>query len=170
MSYLEAPTGNDPLPPSGQEAIPRSRSDPQNKAIRNRNRSVARAYVLAVALAVGGCSGSEIVQNWAPPASAPELAQPNHRRIVADNIKVIFPDQTLLGDVEISGVRPVDHLKGPAWVTCLKVVVRGIPQHYAVFIQDDKVIDSRGGIVIDHCHKETYTPLEIATAAKKPGT
>jgi hypothetical protein len=98
------------------------------------------------------------------------LAQPNHRRIVADNIKVIFPDQTLLGDVEISGVRPVDHLKGPAWVTCLKVVVRGIPQHYAVFIQDNKVIDSRGGIVIDQCHKETYTPLEIATAAKKPGT
>jgi len=98
------------------------------------------------------------------------LAQPNHRRIVADNIKVIFPDQTSLGDVEISGVRPVDHLKGAAWVTCLKVVVRGIPQHYAVFIQDDKVIDSRGGIVIDHCHKETYTPLETATAAKKPGT
>jgi hypothetical protein len=48
--------------------------------------------------------------------------------------------------------------------------VRGTPQHYAVFIQDDKVIDSRGGIVIDQCHKETYTPLETATAAKKPGT
>ena len=131
---------------------------------------MARAYVLAVALAVGGCSGSEIVQNWAPPASAPELAQPNHRRIVADNIKVIFPAETSLGDVEISGVRPVDHLKGAAWVTCLKVVVRGAPQHYAVFIQDGKVIDWRGGIVIDQCHKETYTPLETATVAKKPGT
>jgi hypothetical protein len=89
---------------------------------------VARAYVLAVALAVGGCSGSEIVQNLAP-AVAPELAPPNYRRIVADNIKVIFPAQTSLGDVEISGVRPVDHLKGPAWVTCLKVVVRDTPQH-----------------------------------------
>ena len=129
---------------------------------------MARAYVLAVALAVGGCSGSEIVQNLAP-AVAPELAPPNYRRIVADNIKVIFPAQTSLGDVEISGVRPVDHLKGPAWVTCLKVVVRDTPQHYAVFIQGDKVIDWRGGIVIDQCHKETYTPLETATAAKKPG-
>ena len=75
---------------------------------------MARAYVLVVALAVGGCSGSEIVQNWAPPASAPELTQPNHRRIVADNIKVIFPDQTALGDIEISGVRPVDHLRARA--------------------------------------------------------
>jgi hypothetical protein len=131
---------------------------------------VARAYVLAVALAVGGCSGSEIVQSWAPPASAPELAQPNYRRIVAENLKVIFPTETSLGDVEISGVRPVDHLKGAAWLTCLKVVVRDTPQHYAVFIQDDKVIDWRGGIVMDQCQKETYTPLQTATAAKKPGT
>jgi hypothetical protein len=128
-----------------------------------------RAYILAVAMALGACSGSEIVQNLAP-ASAPELAQPNYRRIVADNIKVIFPAQASVHDVEISGVRLVDHLKGPAWLTCLKVDANGTPQHYAVFIQGDKVIDWRGGIVIDQCHKETYTPLETATAAKKPGT
>ena len=170
MSYLEAPTGNDRFRPPARKQCYDRVATPQNEAISNRNRSVARAFVLAVALAVGGCSGSEIVQNWAPPASAPELTQPNHRRIVADNIKVIFPDQTALGDIEISGVRPVDHLKGAAWLTCLKVVVRGTPQHYAVFIQDDKIIDSRGGIVIDQCHKETYTPLQTATAAKKPGT
>ncbi len=127
-----------------------------------------RAYVLAVAVAVAGCSGSEIVQNLEP-ASAPELAQPNYRRIVADNIKTIFPTQTTLGDVEISGVRLVDHLKGPAWLTCLKVDAGGAAQHYAVFIQGDKVIDWRGGIVIDQCHKETYTPLATATVAKKPG-
>jgi hypothetical protein len=130
---------------------------------------VVRAFVLALAVAVGGCSGSEIVQNWAP-APGPELAQPNYRRIVAENIKLIFPTQPLLGDVEISGVRLVDHLKGPAWVTCLKVAAGGTSQHYAVFIQGDKVIDWRGGIVIDQCHKETYTRLETATAAKKPGT
>jgi hypothetical protein len=128
-----------------------------------------RAYVLALAVALGGCSGSEIVQNLAP-ASAPELVQPNYRRIVAENIKSIFPTQASVRDVEISGVRLVDHLKGPAWVTCFKVDAGGTPQHYAVFIQGDKVVDWRGGIVIDQCHKETYTPLETATAAKKPGT
>ena len=129
-----------------------------------------RAFVLALAVALGGCSGSEIVQNWAA-APGPELAQPNYRRIVAENIKLIFPTQPLLGDVEISGVRLVDHLKGPAWVTCLKVAAGGgTSQHYAVFIQGDKVIDWRGGIVIDQCHKEAYTRLETATAAKKPGT
>ena len=96
-------------------------------------------------------------------------ASANYRRIVADNIKTIFPTQTSLGDVEISGVRLVDHLKGPAWLTCLKVDAGGTAQHYAVFIQGDKVIDWRGGIVIDQCHKETYTPLATATVAKKPG-
>ena len=70
---------------------------------------------------------------------------------------------------ERSGVRLVDHLKGPAWLTCLKVDAGGTAQHYAVFIQGDKVIDWRGGIVIDQCHKETYTPLATATVAKKPG-
>ena len=82
----------------------------------------------------------------------------------------IWHDSTSLGDVEISGVRLVDHLKGPAWLTCLKVDAGGTAQHYAVFIQGDKVIDWRGGIVIDQCHKETYTPLATATVAKKPGS
>lgn len=129
-----------------------------------------RASLLALATALAGCSASEIVQNLPPPTIAPDLSQPNHRRIVADNIKSIFPNQALLGDVEISGVRMVDHLKGPAWITCLKLDAHGTPNHYAIFMQGDKVIDSRAGIVIDQCHKETYTPLESFPAAKKPAT
>jgi len=125
-----------------------------------------RAYVLALAAALAGCSASEIVQNWpgGPPA---DLSQPNHRRIVADNIKTLFPKQETLGDLEISGVRLVDHLKGPSWLTCLTLDAHGTPQHYAIFIQGDKIIDSRAGIVIDQCHKETYTPLELPVVAKK---
>ncbi len=126
-----------------------------------------RAYVLALAVILGGCSASELVQNWtAAPVS--DLSQPNYRRIVADNLKSLFPNQALLGELEISGVRMVDHLKGAAWLTCLKLDAHGHPQIYAIFIQSDKIIDQRAGIVMDQCHKETYTPLEISTAAKKP--
>ena len=89
-----------------------------------------------------------------PPAPAPDLSQPNYRRIVADNIKTIFPKPDPLGELEISGVRLVDHLKGPAWLTCLKLDAHGKPQHYAIFIQGDKIIDCRAGIVIDQCHKD----------------
>ena len=127
---------------------------------------VVRARVLAFAVTLGGCSGSELVQNLATPLS--DLPQPDYRRIVATNIKTIFPAQTEIGDLEISGVRLVDHLKGPAWLTCLKVDAHGNPQQYAVFIQGDKIIDSRAGIVLDQCYKQTYTPLETAAAAKKP--
>jgi hypothetical protein len=128
-----------------------------------------RTHVLALAVMLGGCSASELVQNWTPPPVA-DLSQPNYRRIVADNIKSIFPNLKLLGELEISGVRLVDHLKGAAWLTCLKLDAHGTPQVYAIFIQADKIIDQRAGIVIDQCYKETYTPLEIPTVAKKPAT
>ena len=65
-----------------------------------------RACALAFAVILGGCSASEIVQNL-PPSSVSDLPQPDYRRIVADNIKVIFPGQTATGDLEISGVRLV---------------------------------------------------------------
>jgi hypothetical protein len=29
---------------------------------------------------------------------------------------------------------------------------------HAIFIQGDKIIDSRSGVVIDQCHKETFRP------------
>ena len=133
---------------------------------RQQHSLVVRASVLAFAVTLGGCSGSELVQNLATPLS--DLPQPDYRRIVAANIKTIFPAQAEIGDLEISGVRLVDHLKGAAWLTCVKVDAHGKPQQYAVFIQGDKIIDSRAGIVLDQCYKQTYTPLETAAAAKKP--
>jgi hypothetical protein len=133
---------------------------------RQLNGLVVRVRVLAFAVTLGGCSGSELVQNLATPLS--DLPQPDYRRIVAANIKTIFPAQAEIGDLEISGVRLVDHLKGAAWLTCVKVDAHGKPQQYAVFIQGDKIIDSRAGIVLDQCYKQTYTPLETAAAAKKP--
>ena len=127
-----------------------------------------RAYVVALAVVLGGCSASELIQNWTPPPVA-DLSQPNYRRVVADNIKTVFPDFAKMGELEISGLRPVDHLKGRAWITCLRRDVEGHAQHYAIFIQGDKIIDFRSAVVIDQCHKEAYTPFETATAAKKPG-
>ena len=128
-----------------------------------------RGSILALAVMLGGCSGSEIVQNWASaPASDPP--HPDYRRIVANNIRKIFPGQALAGDLEISGVRLVDHLTGPAWLTCLKLDAHGHPQEYALFIQGDKIIDWRAGVVMDQCYKETYTPLQAAPEAKKPAT
>jgi hypothetical protein len=125
---------------------------------------VRAASFLGLVAILGGCSASELVQNLGPPA-ATELPQPNFRRIIADNIKTIFPNQQWLGEMEISAARPVDHhLKGLAWLACLRLGNGGNPQHYAIFIQNDKILDWRAGIVIDQCHNQAYSKFEIATA------
>jgi hypothetical protein len=160
-----------------------------------------RAYLLALTVTLGNCSASDVLQNWTPapaPSAAPDLS-PNHRRVVADNIKTIFPNSASLGDLEISEVRLVDHVKGPAWITCLKLRVHvdpvagqsalnstttenpvvaqsapsptasGSPQYYAIFIQGDKIIDSRLGVAIDQCRSQTFQPFDLSppTTAKK---
>ena len=114
-----------------------------------------RAYILALAMTLGGCSASELVQNWSA-APIGDLSQPNYRRIVIDNIKTLFP-KAEPGELEISGVRMVDHLKGAAWLTCLKLDAHGKPQVYAIFIQDNKIIDQRAGVVITSTAAEQST-------------
>lgn len=139
-----------------QAAIPRRRQ-------KNRRLGV---HCLALATMLSGCSATELVQSGAL-GPAPDLSQPNYQRIVADNINTIFPNQSPLGDLEISGVRPVDHLKGPAWLTCLKLDSHGKPQVYAIFIQQGKIIDSRAGVIIDGCSKESYQPFTASTKSAK---
>ena len=173
-----------------------SKSDAPATCNRELSQVTARAYLLALAVSLGSCSASGVVQNWtsAPESSsAPDLSQPNYRRVVADNIKTILPNSASLGDLEISEVRRVDHVKGPSWITCLKfypqinpdstatgepgatsslpgTTNRGGPQYYAIFIQDNKVIDSRLSVVIDQCHSQTFQPFDLnASPAAKRG-
>jgi hypothetical protein len=125
-----------------------------------------RAHILVLVLMLGGCSSSsEIVLNWSG-GPVPDLSEPDHRRVVAENIRKIFPNQTPNGEMHISGVRPVDHLKGPAWLTCLKIDNHTRPQYYAIFIQGAKIVDWRAALVIDQCYRDTYLPFEAAAPAK----
>jgi len=51
-----------------------------------------------------------------------------------------------------------------------KLDAHGKPQEYALFIQDNKIIDSRAGVVIDQCYKQTFEHFDLPTpAAKKAG-
>src|SRR5947207_14950524 len=93
------------------------KSDAPATCNRELSQVTTRAYLLALAVSLGSCSASGVVQNWtsAPESSsAPDLSQPNYRRVVADNIKTILPNSASLGDLEISEVRRVDHVKGPS--------------------------------------------------------
>jgi hypothetical protein len=141
---------------------------------------------------MGACSGSDVLQNVIQSTSS-DLAQPNHRRIIADNINTLFRNPASLTDLQISEVRLVDHVKGPTWITCLKFQAQPTPaevqsapgptateepaapppapgpQYYAIFIQGNKIIDSRIGVAIDQCRNQIFQPFDLRppVAAKK---
>jgi hypothetical protein len=135
------------------------------------NGRLIERLLLSCGVVLGGCSGAELAQYSTPPGAAEisqpnsEISQPNYRRIVADNIKEIFPKEMPPGEMEISPLRMVDHLKGAAWLTCLKVDSSGSLPLYAIFIQADKIIDVRVGVIKDECRKQPYAPFEIAREA-----
>src|ERR671923_1860881 len=95
----------------------------------------AALLIVGTGMMLAGCTATEFAQStMAPPMT--DLSQPNYHRIVFENVKKTFPNLPA-GDLEISGLRPVNHLKGPAWLTCLRVDPGGNPQQYAIFIQND---------------------------------
>ena len=118
----------------------------------------ARIRVAAVGAALAGCSVSEFVQDLTPPPAA-NLSQPNHRRLVADNIKTGSQIKTIsvswkspgCGRSIISRGRP----GSPA-----SSLMRTEPPALCYLHPGNKIVDTRAGIVIDQCHKQTYTPLD----------
>jgi hypothetical protein len=131
-------------------------------------RRVVQALVLTVTATLAGCAATtEAIQNATTQPSA-DLSEPDYRRIVSQNIKATFPNLPA-GDWEISGVRPVQHLKGPAWLTCVRVDPGGDPHQYAIFIQNNSIVEGRVAVAIDQCHKEAYSPLP-PPEPEKPAT
>jgi hypothetical protein len=122
--------------------------------------------ILALAVGLAGCAAGSAIQYLPEPPLQADLSEPNYRQIVAANIGSIFPGTGELGALEISGVRPVSHLRGPAWLACLRIHADGTPQEYAVFIVGDKVIDTRAGVAVDHCKQQTYEPFDPATVLR----
>jgi hypothetical protein len=123
-----------------------------------------RFWILAVSICLGGCAASHsIIQNLPDPPLPGDLSEPNYRQIVADNIGTIFPTPAELGVLEISGVRPVNHLRGLAWLTCLRIHAEDAAQDYALFILGDKIIETRVGVAIDGCKQQTYGPYDLAS-------
>jgi hypothetical protein len=123
-----------------------------------------RFCILALGMCLGGCAAGHSVIQGLPDAPRPQdLSEPNYRQIVADNIGTIFPNPADLGVLEISSVRPVNHLLGQGWLTCLRVHAEDAAQEYAMFILGDKIIDVRVGVAIDRCKQQPYAAYDLAS-------
>jgi len=124
---------------------------------------VVRFFALGLTLGLAGCAAGHLAESL-PDRPVPEdLSEPNYRQIVADNIAAVFPSPDGLGSLEISAVRPVSHLRGPAWLACLRIHAEGAAQEYALFIQGDRIIDQRTGVALDRCKQQAYEPFDVAS-------
>jgi hypothetical protein len=85
--------------------------------------------------------------------------EPAYRQIVAGDLAGIMGPSAGAGSVEISGLRRVDSIKGPSWLTCVRSNVGAQSRSFAVYIQDQRIVDSRMAVLIDRCDEQAYEPL-----------
>ena len=115
----------------------------------------------------GGCSISEFLPNWSAEGVAGPA--PSYRYLVANQVKRIVGDPRS-GGLRISEARRVDSLKGASWLVCLEVEHSPLPRYYAVFIQRDRIVDSRLSVMIDQCEQQSYAAFDwVAQANIPPG-
>jgi hypothetical protein len=109
--------------------------------------------------ALGGCSMLEFLPDWSAEGVAGPA--PAYRTILAPQVR------SIVGNIEptstrISDARRVDSFKGASWLVCLEVGTAPLPRYYAVFIQRDRIVDSRLSVVIDQCEQQPYAAFDWA--------
>jgi hypothetical protein len=125
----------------------------------------ARALLL-LTLALGGCSASGVVTDWiSDDAAGPEPF--NYRFEVAKSLDgIIGAGERNVSELEIAAPRRVDVVKGAAWLVCLKArhtTARRPPAYYGIFIQREKIVESRLAVGTDMCDSQPYMPLDWRT-------
>jgi hypothetical protein len=72
-------------------------------------------------------------------------------------------DRPAFEGFEISGLRWVHSLKGWSWLTCVHFLDHGHLRTYALFMQNDVVVEGRYAVQSDSCAAQSYTPFDIVT-------
>jgi hypothetical protein len=111
-----------------------------------------------------GCSLGEM----ALPPTRGDIAgpEPPYRKLIARQLPAIVGDPRNAGRLEISGLRHVDSLKGPAWLACLTANTNAQPRRYAILFQDEKIVESRLSVGTDRCEQQVFEPFGIFAASQ----
>jgi len=119
---------------------------------------------LLLGLLLGGCAVSGVLPDWmSEDAAGPEPV--NYRFIVANNVGAVIggKENPLNWRFEIATPHRVDGPRGATWMVCLlylrpqSTTPRG---YYAIFIQKNRILESRLSVVLDHCETEVFTPFD----------
>lgn len=121
-------------------------------------RAARRAALTLALVTLPGCS--ELAQ---PSEVAPPAAPPPYVSLAAKYLLSALQDRTPYDGFEISSLRWVNSLKGWAWLACVHFRDHGHPRSYALFIQDNAVVDARYAVETDACETQTYTQFDLVT-------
>ncbi len=122
---------------------------------------VRHAFLALTLLAPPACT--QIAQP--SEAATPPLEQPAYAAIAAKYLASAMTDRASFESFEISGLRWVHALKGWSWLACVHFVDRGHLRTYALFMQNDAVVEARYAVQSDSCGSQSYTPFDIVTGA-----
>lgn len=121
-------------------------------------RAVRHAALVSMVAAVSGCSGIALPSDAMQPG-----AEPPYVSLAAKHLQSVLKDRTPYDGFEISGPRWVHSLRGWDWLTCVHFHDRGHLRSYAIFIQDNAVVDARYAVETDGCETQSYTQFDLVT-------
>jgi hypothetical protein len=123
------------------------------------------AFVAALWLPIllPGCSELAQSSDATTTQTLPPPAPPPYAALAAKHLQSAFKDRSPYDNFEISNVRWVLANGGWSWLTCLHFRDRGHPRSYAIFIQNNNVVDARYAVGTDDCEKQTYTQFDLMT-------
>ena len=102
----------------------------------------------------------------AQPSEAPPEVQPPYASITSQYLAANMQDWAFIyEDFEISGLRWVHSFKGWSWLACVHFTDHGRLRTYAIFIQNNAVVDGRYAVQTDACGSQTYTPFDMVSGA-----
>lgn len=96
-------------------------------------------------------------------AGTPPSEQPAYAAIAAKYLSSTMSDRSSFENFEISGLRWVHGLKGWSWLACVHFVDHGHLRTYALFMQNDAVVDARYAVLSDSCGSQSYMPFDIVS-------
>ena len=121
--------------------------------------TVPRMLVALMLLASSGCT--QLAQP--SEAATQPVEQPAYAAAAAKYFASTMADRAAFENFEISGLRWVHGLKGWSWLACVHFLDHGHLRTYALFIQNDAVVDGRYAVQSDSCGAQSYTQFDMVT-------
>ena len=123
-----------------------------------------QAAVLFALISIAACSNMAMPSQDAPPVGP----DPGYGKLVANRLKSAFKSLPPSATVEISEPRWVHTMIGWNWLTCVRFLDQGHRRTYALYMNDNSIVDARYAVQTDGCGGVTYSSLDLASGAIRP--